>query len=593
MIPAPGRPRELIRTIYQADRAGVIAVAIAGTITGAAVGCLGLALKEFTNGIVHGNLYEALHAVTIFLVLRALGDFAQAPIQRRLSAVQERAEHLILRQQREMLMRIPGIAHEEDSEVKDQRFNLALTLHNVSGGAKTAVDILTTGVTAIATLFILYSVSPWLLLASGVSIPYGWAVRKGSAQATAGIRKTIPNQRLAALFRPMWEGPQSRELRVAQANEYLARKNDKVEDEVRRGLMTAYSRSLLITAAGSVIVTVAVVLGTLFISLRVAKGRATVGDVALVATALGTLGAHVANLGSQLDSAMRMQAAFEPFRWLSEYAEKHTTPLGPRAASPRCLREGIVFSGVSFSYPGTTATVLSDVDLTVQAGQTLALVGDNGAGKSTLVNLLCGFYAPTQGRITIDGIDMRSLDLKQWREQMTVCFQAHDTPQLSAREVIGLGDTTCMTSDRVLAAVDRARARPVVDSLPSGLETQLGRLFESGVDLSGGQWQQLALARAMMRTRALLVVLDEPTSALDPHAENNMFLQYAAAASAAAARVGGITVLVSHRYAAVRNADLIAVVAEGRLAEVGTHHALIQKAGQYSDMYRLQASGYR
>jgi len=247
---------------------------------------------------------------------------------------------------------------------------------------------------------------------------------------------------------------------------------------------------------------------------------------------------------------------------------------------------------MAFRYPGSHADVLADVDLDLRAGSTVAFVGENGAGKSTLVKLLARFYDPSAGRIAVDGVDLASIDPKRWRERLAVGFQDFVRFELIARESVGVGDLPRVDERAAVErAVDRGAARDVVEELEQGLDTPLGQT-QSGTDLSGGQWQKLALARAMMRERPLLLVLDEPTSALDASAEHELFERYAESARAVAAATGGIAIFVSHRFSTVRMADRIIVVAGGRVAEQGTHQELIAHRGMYAELYGLQAAAY-
>jgi ATP-binding cassette subfamily B protein len=223
----------------------------------------------------------------------------------------------------------------------------------------------------------------------------------------------------------------------------------------------------------------------------------------------------------------------------------------------------------------------------------VALVGENGAGKSTLVKLLTGMYAPTEGIIRIDGTDLADIDLTAWRQRCSGAFQDHANFELTAGESVGLGDYPHIADEPAIHRALRAgAAEDVLDSLPDGLSTQLGTSWAGGVDLSGGQWQRLAIGRGMMRRDPLLLALDEPTSALDAATEHALFERYAAAAHDAGRR-GAVTLLVTHRFSTVAAADIVIVLAGGRIAEIGPHEELMRNQGAYAELYDLQARGYR
>ncbi|HEX8906378.1 MAG TPA: ATP-binding cassette domain-containing protein, partial [Longimicrobiaceae bacterium] len=252
----------------------------------------------------------------------------------------------------------------------------------------------------------------------------------------------------------------------------------------------------------------------------------------------------------------------------------------------------IVFENVSFRYPGTERWVLRDVSFRIPAGSVIALVGENGAGKTTLVKLLCRMYEPTEGRILVDGVDLAEIDVDAWRKRLSAAFQDFVRFELPARQAVGVGDLPRMDDDAAVdAALDRAGAADVLATLPRGGDTQLGARWEGGVDLSTGQWQKLALGRALMRRDPLVVFFDEPTASLDALAEHALFERYAREARSGSAR-GSVTVLVSHRFSTVRSADLILVIDGGTVSELGAHEELLQRDGLYAELYGLQARAY-
>jgi ATP-binding cassette subfamily B protein len=275
---------------------------------------------------------------------------------------------------------------------------------------------------------------------------------------------------------------------------------------------------------------------------------------------------------------------------LLEFLRAEPTPrlaLTPPDRSPPVDERGVRFERVGFRYPGQPEFALRHLDLFIPAGTSTALVGPNGAGKSTFIKLLTGLYEPTEGRVLLDGVDLRQIPRDVLRRRLAVMFQDYNQYQLTARDNVGHGDTRRADD---LAEVDRAvdlgGARPVVDALPAGLATQLGRWFPGGVDLSGGQWQRVALARAFMRRDADVLVLDEPSAALDIDAEAELFDRVRTTAA------GRTVVLISHRFANVRLADRIVVLERRGVAEAGTHTELLARGGLYAAMFNKQARGY-
>jgi ATP-binding cassette subfamily B protein len=254
---------------------------------------------------------------------------------------------------------------------------------------------------------------------------------------------------------------------------------------------------------------------------------------------------------------------------------------------PLQIRQGFVFEGVGFKYPGSESWAVRGLDFTLTPGERLALVGENGAGKTTLVKLLARLYDPSEGRILLDGVDLREYDVESLRRNVGVIFQDFVRYDFVMRENIAVGSIDQRDDD---AAIESAASRSLADTVARRLagryDQMLGRRFDGGVDLSGGEWQKVALARAYLR-EAQLLILDEPTAALDARAEYEVFLRFSELTA------GKMAVLISHRFSTVRMADRILVLRGGELADQGTHEELVARGGLYAELFQLQAAGYR
>jgi ATP-binding cassette subfamily B protein len=279
--------------------------------------------------------------------------------------------------------------------------------------------------------------------------------------------------------------------------------------------------------------------------------------------------------------------------WLQDHAAEQSAAAGT-TPPPEKLRTGISLRALAFHYPGTDRPVLTGVDIDLPAGSTVALIGENGSGKTTLVKLLLGMYQPDEGQILVDGVPLSELDPAAWGERSSAAFQDFARFQMPAVRSIGVADLPRLDDEPAAErALVRAGVSELVEQLPDGLATRVGTAYTGGHGLSGGQWQRLALGRAMRRDDPLLVVLDEPTASLDPQAEHALFDQYAAAAKENATRTGAITVLVSHRFSTVLMADLIVYIDGGKVVEFGSHSELLKRGGRYAELFELQAAGYR
>lgn len=445
------------------------------------------------------------------------------------------------------------------------------------------------------TIALLVSVHPALALLVVFALPTVLTSTYRPGVERAAEERGAPFNRLARhLFDIATSAPPSKEVRVMGIGDELIRRRREAWDRWYGPVAAARWGSAAWHTVGWAIFAGGYVGSVIFVAWGI---QATPGAVLLVLAAGSRLSAYIGATvgeigflrGIWLDGSRRMA-------WLEDYAkaqtEHQTTPV------PEALHDGIRFEQVDFAYPGTDRLVLADVNLHLDAGSVVAIVGENGAGKTTLVKLLCQLYQPTHGRILVDGADLAGMPAEEWRMRLAGAFQDFFRFEFQARHTVGLGDVPRLDDEpAVVTAVGRAGAQDVVEQLIAGLETQLGRSWPSGVEVSFGQWQKLALARGFMRDRPLLLVLDEPTAALDAETEHALFERYAAAARGpkgqpSNAPDGRVTILVSHRFSTVRMADLIVVLDGAKVVEVGTHEALMAKRGQYAELYGIQASAY-
>jgi len=318
---------------------------------------------------------------------------------------------------------------------------------------------------------------------------------------------------------------------------------------------------------------------------RTVGGQITIGDMTFYLTLFrqsqGTFQGLFYNTGQLFESGLFLENLFD-FLALTPQMRA-----GEGRKVPRPIAQGIEFRDVSFRYPDREEWALREVNLHIRPGEKIALVGANGAGKTTMIKLLTRLYDPTEGQILLDGVDLREYDLEDLRERIGVIFQDFVRYQVTARENIGFGQIKDLADEeRILSASERGGADEVIGRLPQGYDTVLGRWFEKGAELSGGQWQKIALGRAFMRDSEVLV-LDEPTAALDAEREYEIFQRFRDLTA------GRIAVLISHRFSTVRMADRIAVIEGGRLSELGTHADLLQLGGTYARLFNMQAEGYR
>ena len=323
-----------------------------------------------------------------------------------------------------------------------------------------------------------------------------------------------------------------------------------------------------------------------YIAWRTLTGEFSVGDLTFLAGSFRRLRTLLEGLLTSFSTTAGQALYLNDLFSFFEVEPEILSPDNPRPF-PQPIREGFVFDDVGFRYPDAERWVVRHLSFELRAGEVLALVGENGAGKTTLVKLLTRLYDPDEGRILLDGHDLREYDLEALRGNMGVIFQDFVRYNLSAGDNIAVGKIVARgDSARIERAAMRSQADEVINRLPAGYQQMIGKRFKNGVELSGGEWQKIALARAYMREAAVLV-LDEPTAALDARSEFEVFKRFKELSS------GKTAVLISHRFSSVRMADRILVLADGIVEAAGTHDELMKQSGRYSELFELQAAGYR
>ncbi len=535
-------------------------------------------------------------------VIGALGMAASAGIpwlaggaaSRTRLVLEERVGFYLERTLAEISADLPGLEHQERPEYLDKLYLIQQQQGTLGSAVGSVVLIVGVLIQTATVLVLLSSIHGLLLLLPLLGVPtlfaeQAWQRRLGKAE-----EESAETERLAVHLETLTTTAASaKELRVFRLQDEMLRRHSAALADAHDKRAEAQWKGIAWPLGAWVLFAIGFAGAVAFVAWRASQGLATVGDVVLAISLAGSARISISNVIRTVSRALHLLRAAERLLWLTDYSKQASGSRKPTSPVPSRIREGIAFEHVSFRYPGTDRPVLEDVSLCIPAGSVVALVGENGAGKTTLLKLLCRFYEPDTGSITVDGVDLREFDPNEWRGRISGAFQDFHRFELRAREAVGIGHIQRLDDLRaVVDALDRAGAGDLPAKLPQGLETQLGRGWEDGVDLSTGQWQKIALGRALMREMPLLLILDEPTASLDVATEYSLFEQMSQAARQSRER-GAITLLVSHRFSTVRMADRIIVLSGGHIVEEGTHTELIARQGLYSELYNLQAESYR
>ncbi|ATE54777.1 ATP-binding cassette domain-containing protein [Actinosynnema pretiosum] len=550
------------------------------------------ALGWFVQSAVDGDLPGVRFAAALAGVSSVLSTLAARAALNLSATLIDRTSLLADRRVQELAHGAPGVEHYSDPAYLDRLALLRVERQHLVEGVDAVGLAVGTLARAAATAALLAAVTPWLLLVPLTAVlTLAANARAEAVRGRALVRASADLRRAEGVFTTAVDPDAAVELRVYG----LARRLLGVHREAAARAARVLDRAALAEfgwlAVGWCAFGAGYLAGMLLVVAEHGAGGVGLGGVVLALVLLTTVNLLVALVVRYSGALLRTAGAGALLVWLQERA--HALPWPGSLPPPPRLRDAVELDGVSFRYPGAEADALAEVSLRLPAGRVVALVGENGSGKSTLVSLLAGFHRPDRGAVLVDGVDLRELDLEAWRRRCSAAFQDFARLEFALGESVGVGELPRSAPDTQVAALRAVAGGDLVDELPRGLATPLGRSFPDGVGLSGGQWQKVALARMAMRREPLLVLLDEPTAAVDPVAEQEVLTSVVTAARRVAREAGAVCVVVTHRLSTARDADLVVVLSRGRVAEVGGHAELVARGGVYAGLFALQADAYR
>ena len=597
--PATRRPRRLARLAgimlldgFRAAPGWMTAVTALLVLGSVASTCYPLGYRLLVDGALAGSAPDTAGGVAVVAGLLAIGWILNAIGATEAMALSDRIALYRTSQLIGLISGVPTLEHLERPDYLTEVERLNANRRQLAAAPRQLLSNASSVARIVTLLVLLGSVSPWLLLLPVAAVPPLTADRLAKKITKRADDDMGHTRRLAGMIFELGSNAAAAgEIRSYGLSGHLAALHRRLSGEVNRRSRREAASILGIQSAGWLLYAAGLMGAIGFVVFRASAGTISVGTVLMTVSLIRRSRNQLSSAASRSGALVNTLATADRLFWLEDHAAEQAALAGT-ARPPDRLASGIELRGLTFRYPGTDRAVLADLNVTLAAGSTVALVGENGSGKTTLVKLLLGMYRPDAGEILVDGTPLAAIDPAGWRERCAAAFQDFARFNLPAVETVGVADLPALADEpAAAAALDRAGGADLVGQLPDGLATYVGTAYTGGVGLSGGQWQKLALGRAMRKQGPLLVVLDEPTASLDATSEHALFERYASAAHEAA-RDGTVTVLVSHRFSTVRMADLIIFVEEGRAVESGSHEDLLAAGGRYAELFGLQAGAY-
>jgi ATP-binding cassette subfamily B protein len=577
----------VLRLAFKIDRAAVILIFVFCALGACAIAATGWSQRLLINATAGGGAVSITLAVALG-VIGYTGLTATMRVQFNLRFyLAERVDLALTGELLSLAMDVPSVADLENADWQDRLAVLRSGTRALAGAVWAWVGSVAAVLSLGLTVYLLATVSPVLVLTVLLALPPLLAGRRSQQIIQEATDKRAESLRHEEELHRLLCGhtDAAGEIRIAANGEELSARARRSWDAAADVELHAHLRAAIWEFFGWCAYVAGLVGAVATVIVLYRSGRANIGDLTLVIVLALNVRRQISEALGELTSVAAAGQVAKHFLWLRTVTADRVP-----TASASTSGTGITLRNVSFRYPGARAAALESVDLDLPAGSTVALVGVNGAGKSTLAKLITGLYQPTGGEILIDSTPQS--DTRTRLRRISATFQDFLRLEVTLRESIGIGDLPRIRDRPAIGdTLARSGATDLLSKLPAGLESQLGSGY-GGSDLSGGEWQRVALSRGLMREEPALVVLDEPSATLDPETEHELFARLVDATRRAVTDRGAVAVLVSHRLSTVRFADTIVVISDGRVIERGSHSDLLDLDGTYAALYTAQAAGY-